>query len=225
MIRRHTDYMFEHYERAHDTEHIFPLPFDTESDPELIYISENGLKAVLGFLVPDNSPEDPFDGDEGEFYQFNSRYNHDISRPDYGDFKRIIRANPGRVFTVCTAGDGYAVDEGPFTVADTKGSNGSISDQAIDYAAGYYIAPEDATDPAAYAKAVLGTYSDYCNGNVYGVVVWIYERSSIDDSWGEPDRENECWGYYGSDDYTAEELNRVFEYAIHGNDPARHGGY
>lgn len=226
-LKHYTSHFFEHYEREHDTEHSFPLPFDPQGDPEHIYISANGLRAVLAFLVPDDSPEDPFSWDEGEFYQFDCSYKHHTPRPDIEDFKRIIRENPGRVVTVCSCGDGFKVDAGPFTVADTRNRRTqpqcprwtSPAEEALDDAAGYYIAPADATDSAEYAAGALRTYSQWCNGEVYGICVWIYERASIADDWELTDRDAECWGYYGRDGYTAEELLSQFNYAVSHNNP------
>jgi len=224
-VKKHTTHTLEYYERAHDQEHAFPLPFDPEGDPEHVYIAENGLKAVLAFLVTDSDSNDPFDGDEGDFYQFDQSYIHDTSRPEIDEFKRIIRQHPGRVFTHDGTRDNHGpgttachITAGPFAVKDTKGEN-SPAEQALDRAQGYYIVPEDVTDPLEYAKGALKTYSQWCNGEVYGVCIWTYERASIDDEWSEPERE-ECWGYYGYDGYTREELDSQMIYAVTKGDPS-----
>lgn len=206
------------YETAENT---FPLPFNPEGDPQHVFESENGLRVVLAFLVPDCDGQDPFDSwdGQGEFYQFDRSYKHDTPQPDADEFKRIIRANPGRVFTVCTCGDGYQIDEGPFTIKDTKGKD--CKAEEVENAAGYYIADEQATgDTRADADSCLKTYSQWCEGEVYGICVWSYERKSIADEWDEPERD-ECWGCYGHDGYTAEELESQFKYAAYGNDPCR----
>jgi len=205
-LRKHTNYSLE------IDDNTFPLPFDPEGDPQHVYIAPDGLTAVLAFLVRDDSPEDPFDGDEGEFYQFNSRSIHYEERPDIDKFKRLIRANPCRVFTHDGTDNCHGpgttrckITAGPFTVADTKGTD-SPAEQALDNAYGYYIAPDDVTDPTSYARSTLETYSQWCNGEVYGCIVWTYTRDSIAEQWGEPDRDRECWGYYGYDGYTADNL-------------------
>lgn len=208
-LRRHTTYTFEL------DDHVFSLPFDPEGEPEWYQISTDGTRAALAFLVPDNSPADPFEKfDEGIFYQFDRSRCHDCSRPDPDEFKRIIRANPGRVVTVCTRGEGFTVDAGPFTVADTKGDP-SAACKAIDNADGYYIAPSDVTDAASYATSALSQYTAWCEGDVYGVIVWTYTRAGIDEPWGEPDRDQEVWGYYGCD-YAREELRSAFATATEG---------
>lgn len=206
-LRKHIDYTLE------IDDEVFPLPFDTEGGPEHIYIAANGLKAVLAFLVRDDSPADPFEEfDEGEFYQFDRSYKHDTSRPDIEEFKCIIRENPGRVVTVDRRGAGYCAGV-LLTPKDCRGDKrtgeNSRAEKALDDADGYYIVPEDATDPLQYAEGSIETYSQWCEGDVYGVVVWTYTRDSIADSWEDPER-YECWGYYGYDGYTAEELESIF---------------
>lgn len=227
-IRHHTAYTLDYYERDHDTDHMFPLPFDPEGDPQHIYIAPNGLKAVLAFLVRDDSPADPFEEhDEGEFYQFNSCMIHDTSRPEIDDFKRIVRANPGRVVTVASCSDGYRAGTliTPAMCRNINSKSGrpvtSPAERELDSADGYYIVPEDATDPLQYATGSIEIYSQWCQGDVYGVVVWTYTRESIADDWTDDPERNECWRYYGSDGYTAYELLSQFRYAIAGNDPSQ----
>jgi hypothetical protein len=202
-IKRHTTYT------AEVDGHELEIPFEFCEGSEVLKISADGQQARLGVLVQDDSPADPFEEyDDGDFFQFNRRRIHDCSRPDTDDFRRLIRQYPGRVFTIDTAGEGYRIAAGPFTVADTKGRQ-SVSDSAIEDADGYYIVPEDATDKASYAKGALEQYSAFCEGDVYGVCVWEYTLQE-DGSWSEPDRENECWGYYGRQ-YAEEQLKSEVE--------------
>lgn len=193
------------------------LPFNPESDPEFSWSSEDGKTQIHAFLVQDSDCEDPFDGDEGEFYQFDSSYIHHAPRPELDDFRKIIRANPGRVFTTSWAGDCHGpgttrvyVNDGPFSVNDTKEKKqGDYLERCLDCAGGYYIVPEDATDPAKYAAGVLESYSSWCNGEVYGVAVWVW----IDGEFQEDSRDSECWGFIGYD-YAKEELEAVFNSTV-----------
>ncbi len=206
----------------------FPLPFTGEFCQERLHVTADGLTAILGMLCTDDDPRDPFEEyDEGEFFQFNNRYTHHTPRPEIDEFKRIIRANPGRV--VCHSGTGDVHGPGttycrptsaPLTIADTKGirnqhGNHSAAERALDNSDGYYIVPEDATDPAAYAKSVLETYSAYCNGEVYGVMVWTYHRPTVDEEWNldEESRDSECWGFSPAD-YAKEQLDEQFNAAV-----------
>lgn len=207
--------------------HTLPLPFTGEFYREHLHVSADGLTAVLGVLCQDDDPEDPFNGDEGEFYQFNHRSIHYTERPDVDKFKRIIRANPGRVFTHdgtenCHGPGTVAchVTAGPFTVADTKGSTPRTdpceAEHALDHSAGYYIVPEDVTDPARYAAGALQSYSSWCNGEVYAVCVWTYHRETDGDDWQlDKDSRQECWGFIGSK-YAEEELDSQFTAATQG---------
>ena len=210
-IKKYSTYTYEH-----DGE-TFPLPFDPEGGPEKVYVAENGLKAILAFLVRDDSPADPFEEfDEGDFYQFNNRYKHYTPRPDIEEFKRIVRDNPGRVVTVDSYGDGYRAGElvtSKMSRGDKRTGENSKAEKLLDYSDGYYISPEDATDYYQYAKGSIETYSSWCEGDVYGVIIWEYKRDSIAKSWEDPDR-NECWGYYGyayAGQVLAEEFKNYFD--------------
>jgi hypothetical protein len=222
-----------------DTYGSFPLPFSGKFCSEELAVSEDGRRAVLGVLCQDDFPQDPIENyDEGEFVQFNSRYIHSGDRPEIDAWKRIIRENPGRVFTICTAGAGYAIDAGPFSVKDTKDiktciaggkpykwliSNGP-AESALDESDGYYVCPADVTDPAAYAAGVLESYTAFCNGDVYGVCIWQFTREPVSygldglpdtdefTDWELTDRDQECWGYLGSK-YAEEELASQFKTA------------
>ena len=209
-MRMRADYTLEYYEREFDTDHEFSLPFDTEGTPD-VWIAPNGLKAVLACLMHDDSPSDPFEEfDEGEFFQFDHGRAHDTSRPDLEEWKRIIRANPGRVVTVesCNYGFSAGVLALPSHCRSKGNPENCPADAMRESMAGYYIAPEDVTDPLKYAEAFIEQYSAYCEGEVFGVVVWTYRRDSIADGWGDPERD-ECWSYYGAD-YAGEELKEQF---------------
>ena len=56
-----------------------------------------------------------------------------------------------------------------------------------------------------YCKGVLEEYNDWRNGNVYGVVCYVIDRST-----GRiiKDEEDECWGYLGQS-YAEEELDAL----------------
>lgn len=226
-IKKHTTYTWE----SPDGE-ILPIPFEFSQDgSELFRMSDDGLSCILGVLDQDQDPEDPFDGDEGEFYQFNRHYYHCTAHPDIEDWKRIVRANPGRVFTHDGTGDCH----GPGTTycrvdsivmprdcrGDKRTGENSRAEELLDEAGGYYIVPEDATDPRSYADSALETYSQWCNGDVYGVCIWSYTRDFAEydldgngvpgefTDWEEPERE-ECWGFFGYD-YAEKELQEQFD--------------
>jgi hypothetical protein len=229
-VRTHREYTLE------IDEETFPIPFNDETGAmentaELI-ISQDGLRAVVGCLCADDSPEDPFEmWDEGEFFQFSNRYIHHTPRPDIEEFKRIVRQNPGRVFLL----DIYDYGSGgtsikvrsALTPQDTRGDKhtgeNSKAEQELDDADGYYICPSDVTDPQKYAEGALKAYESWCNGDVYGVCLWFFERDYCNfdlngtgiaadglTNWEliEDERE-EVWGYYGDD--AKQELKSALE--------------
>jgi len=197
-IKSHTYHYYE------DGEESFPIPFAMDEDSVLLHVK--GDKAILGCLDRDECPSDPLvEFDVGEFYQFDSDYIHSQSRPDVDEFKRIVRANPGRVVLIYSRYQGYSADDTALTVKDTK--TDKITE--IEDAAGYYIAPEDVTDPAKYAKGVMNEYSAWCEGDVWGVCIWTY--SKVDGEWElDEDGRDECWGFYGLG-YAQEELRNSFK--------------
>lgn len=179
---------------------VFPIPFPFEEGTEQLKIEGN--KATLGVLVRDEDPGDPFvEWEEGEFYQFDPHYIHNVERPDLEGFKRIVRAHPGRVVLVYSRGDGYFADKVALDVCHTK--NVRVIHQCkecyveeIENADGYYIAPDDVTDAARYAKGSIAEYSAFCTSDVWGVCIWHYVREG--EEWElQEDERDECWGYYG----------------------------
>jgi hypothetical protein len=79
-------------------------------------------------------------------------------------------------------------------------------DRGWDVAPGVAVltVPDDVPDPEAFARAVLEEYTDWCNGDVYGVVEQTYHFDQrAEDSDGEPIGEWEsvkddaCWGFIG----------------------------
>lgn len=87
----------------------------------------------------------------------------------------------------------------------------SIAATCLEEIDGYYICPEDATNPTDYAKSAIEQYTQFCQGEVYGVCVWTYTRSTTDAAWElDEDDRDECWGFYG-DEYAAQSLKEAFD--------------
>lgn len=186
-MRKETKYYHE-LEDGREVE----LPFDIEgADIEEVQTAD---KILLGCIVRDLDPGDPLqEFDEGTLVQFNRSYKHNGPRPDVEDFQDIIRENKGRVFYVGNMRNGYSVGQ----LATIKNS------EDIEDAAGYYIAPEDlkpGKQAANYANGAMEQYTAWCEGDVWGVCVWEYDKATL--ALLERD---ECWGYYGSD-YAEQEL-------------------
>jgi hypothetical protein len=196
-MKAHTTYTHD-IEIGDDTITLdIPFPFEEGTE---VY-QQAGDKIILSALCLDDCPSDPLEEwEEGEFYQFASRRKHYTRRPEVEDFKRTIRANPGRVVLIYSRGDGYFTDDKALIVADTKGETCYACE--VENADGYYIAPEDVTDPASYAKGAIETYSAWCTGDVWGILTWTFdlEGNLVGD-----DARNECWGFYGCR-YALEEM-------------------
>jgi len=197
-------YTYHYYEDKDGNS--FPIPFEMDDYSILLHIQ--GDKAILGCLAHDEYPDDPIDNfDEGGFHQFNDHYVHSTPRPDVDEFKRIVRSNPGRVVLIHerSGGQGYFADDTALGIHDTK----TDAILEIENADGYYIAPDDVTDPAKYAKGVMEEYSAWCEGDVWGICIWQYTKEG--DEW-ELDEESrdECWGFFGRK-YAEEELDMLFK--------------
>jgi hypothetical protein len=56
------------------------------------------------------------------------------------------------------------------------------------------------------------TNPKWCNGEVYGVMVWVFTRETVEDAWelDEESRDSECWGYIGGT-YAEETLKEQFD--------------
>ena len=168
------------------------LPFDIEGAD--ITEVQTADKIILGCIVRDLDPGDPLEEfDEGTLVQFDRLLIHDGERPNIETFQSIIRRNKGRVFYVDSMRDNYSISH----LATIKNSGD------IEGAAGYYIAPEDlkpGKQAANYADGAMEQYTAWCEGDVWGVCVWEYDKATL--ALLERD---ECWGYYGSD-YAEQEL-------------------
>lgn len=220
-IKKRTSYSWE----SPDGETL-PIPFEFMDGSELFKVSEDKLSAVLGVLDQDQDAQNPVeDWDNGELIIFD----RGTYRPDIETWKQLIRANAGFIVPVTYkdyGSSGSCVSCGQIlTVKDTKGDKrtgeNSNAEQVLDDMDGYYIVPEDATDPQKYADSTMETLEQYYNGEVYGVCVWTYTRDfaeyDIDGQgipgeytdWEDPERE-ECWGFYGYD-YAEKELQEQFD--------------
>ena len=223
MIKTHTSYTWT----TPDGEEL-EVPWEFLPDSELYKISEDGLSCVLGSLTQDDSPLNPVeDWDNGELVIFDRK----SDRPGLESWKRIVRANSGRVMSI--AHNDYnstAHVRDCLTSKDCRGAD-SLAENELESMDGYYIVPKDVPEPQSYAEGVMETLTQYYQGDVYGVCVWTYTRTYAawdingDDipgeytAWSEPDRERECWGFYGYK-YAETELQGQFDLTDFPKQPA-----
>lgn len=153
-------------------------------------ISEDGNTLVY---ASDQDADDDYDGfgDDTEVYfiQFNNHFIHHNDDPEsfsetYGDSHVIFPVNYSE-HGLCQWSLGVAEkdwDTVPF--------------------AGLIAIPNDFADPEEAAKAFLEEYTDWCNGEIYGIIAMHRQE---DGSWIEGDS---CWGYIG-DEHTKESMKEM----------------
>lgn len=207
MIKRHIS-----YEIAHDGD-SFEVQFEPVDGSEIVSI--NGDEATVGYLSPSEWDQGYYfdEYDEGEFHNIGDRRSVKYQPMDQDDIIRLVRKNPGRVFwinkyehsLVCYYRTGGAIENinrhgrtrlaGPNT--EPADRRMLIPDQQWDVSAGValYVAPDDCPDPAAYCDTVMNTYTDWCNGSIYGVVTQKFTRNA-EGEW-ESGESDECWGFIG----------------------------
>jgi len=218
-LKHYTQHTFE------ISDYVLPIPWEFIDGSELFKISDDGMSCVLGSLTQDDSPSDPIKAwDNGELVIFGRDGNR---RPDIESWKRLIRSNAGFIAPVDYSGYGSRTSCGQvLTAKDTKGDKrtgeNSNAERVLDSMDGYYTIPDDATDPQGYANNTMEMLEQYYNGDVYGVCVWTYTRDYAEydlngagvpgefTAWEEPDRDQECWGFYGYE-YAAQELQEQFD--------------
>jgi len=219
--RRYTTYEWETPDGS-----MLEVPWEFCEDSELFKVSDDGRSCVLGTLTQDVDAQNPVEEwDNGELVIFG---NNREQRPDIETFKRLVREHPGHIVPVDYSGGSYTWIRcgNLLTAADCRGDkrtgDNSHAEQVLDDMDGYYIIPEDATSPQSYADGNMETLQQYYDGDVYGVCVWSYTRdfAAYDlhgvevpgeyTDWSEACRDQECWGFFGSD-YAEQELKEQFD--------------
>lgn len=149
-----------------------------------LFIEKVEDQIAVGYLVVDEYPgiTDYFsDYENGEFHEFRSR----------DEMEKIIEeleVEKKNYFLV----DKYEHGLVHYSVANTS----NYPDRRWDVSCcAIFVVPEDVSKERAvdYANAVLQEYTDWCNGQVFGVCLDIFNKTGnkVDD--------NACWGYIGYD--------------------------
>ena len=173
---------------VHDKQE-FEVPFEPIEDSEKVTIT--GDKARVSFLAQDDATGWYFDdNDQGRYINFDPRCRGE--RLDQEQAKELIEANPDRAFRI----DKY---EHSGCVYYRQGSSveASIPDKRWDVSTGaaLYIVPDDAPDPEKYCDAVMKEFTDWCNGEIYGIYHVNYTK--VGDSWKQEGDDEACWAYIG----------------------------
>lgn len=191
-----------------DLEEKYEIEFDllTHDKNDNVYaveVAETENLIIVGCLKVDQDPVNFFEDDEGSgtFKEFRSVDERD-------EFLTTLKKSS--LFYLV---DKYAHGNVHYSVSNTK----NYPDQRWDVAHGcavyipsdyiqeeYKKAKKKMTVAEAKAKfledanSTLNSYSDYCNGEVYGYSVVTYDKK------GQVIEENECWGYIGYDNANKE---------------------
>lgn len=208
-INQAQDYLQEKYETTN-------APFDLSEHGvvhDSVSVVEVGESIVVSCLKHDEAPMDYFENDDGagEFFQFRSVDSRDDKVSELKKDKKLF----------------YLVDKYEhgivhFSISGTQ----SYPDQRWDVAQGCAIfvpcdyiqqeykklAKKTNKEEAklhfvADSNSVLDNYSDWCNGEVYGYSVTVFNTK------GEELENDECWGFIGYQ-YAEAEKKSVAEHYI-----------
>jgi len=165
-------------------------------DTDRVYVgpTKDG-KTTVSWLSLDNgySGYDPIEDDEGVIFDSFRWGDPDRFEGDFEAVQAYLAADTEHRFLVECYQHGlvaYAL----------KGSDEAnrFPDRMFDVGvAGILTVPDDVTDPRRYAEGVLQAYTDYCNGNAYGV-------SYVEIVNGVPGEVESCWGFLGDDNAEGE---------------------
>lgn len=107
----------------------------------------------------------------------------------------------------------HLVWEGEILVPLVKGRNGLV--QAFMRHIGWFYLDEIREAAVKYATSVCSEMEAWASGDVYGVVVETYDKTTLD-----PEDYDACWGFIGLD-YAKSELKSRLEYAINQIDKSK----
>lgn len=175
----------------------FEVPFEPVEDTEKVTIT--GDKARVSFLSQDEANGWYFDEDDsGRYINFDPRCRGERMDPE--QVKELIKANPGRAFRI----NKYQ-HSGCVYYRQGSSVEASIPDKRWDVSSGValFIVPDDAPDPKKYCDAVMKEFTDWCNGEIYGICRVNYIK--VDDTWKQVGDDEACWGYIGRE-YVEQEL-------------------
>jgi len=171
--------------------HEFETTFKAIEGTEKVTIA--GDKAVVAYLADDSAQSGWYfdENDQGTFLNLDSRCRGAISRKAA---QEALKANPDRAFVI----NKYEHGQVRYYRQINHEVSATIPDQQWDVSHGcaVYIAPDDVPNPGAYCDSVMEEFTNWCNGEVYGVCSAVYTKSG--DTWIE-ETSDECWGFIGGD--------------------------
>jgi hypothetical protein len=213
--RTRTSYYIVHEDHEIEVQH---QPLD--GTEKVTIIGEGpGAQAVVSYLADDSDGTGGWyfdENEQGEFINFDPRCRDGKHKRSEEEIKELVEKSEGRVFRINKYEHGLVRY---YREGDAKTSAG-VPDQQWDVSHGcaLYIAPEDCPDPAKYCDSVMEEFTDWCNGNIYGVCheffLKVVQPDGEDFEWVENEEQEAeaCWGFIGQDNAT-QVLNE--EHAAH----------
>ena len=204
-VKTRTSYYIEH------DGHEFETPMQPIEGTEKVTIIGEGLsaQAVVSYLSQDDVQGWYFDeNDQGTFINNDPRCRGE--RKSQEEILELKAAHPDRFFVIHK----YEHGQCRYYRADDARTSATIPDQQWDvsHGAAFYIAPDDCPNPAEYCDSVMKEFTDWCNGEVYGVCHATYtfknttghkalptQNSADEGEWELKEDSEECWGYIGGD--------------------------
>ena len=170
--------------------------FETTHEPiegsEKITIKEN--KALVSYLVSDAAQCSWYFHDY-ECGRFITRDGRSLGeRLGDEEINELFLAHPGRVFLINKYEHGLCRY---YRQGDAQ-TSASVPDQRWDVAHGsaVFVVPDDVPEPEKYCDSIMKNFTDWCNGDIYGV---CHETYDLTEGKWVPDTEDSCWGYIGSE--------------------------
>lgn len=186
----------------------FPYPLSLNLDIDDVLFRKVDSLLVVGYIDLDSDPEwDRWGEDMGGLLEiFTSEHDRD-------NFAEEVFADKKQCFIV----DNYSHGNNHFSIQNTRW----YPDRRWDVAPrGIFVPPDDmqkqyhkrkyavGCDKARFelvgpSNSILDEYSKYCNGEVYGAIVFFNGREDLE--------EDSCWGYIGYE-HALSSLEESFEY-------------
>ena len=192
-------------------EEEFGITIDLDSSPndmdfELIE-TENSF--IVGYLAHDSSPQDFFENDDGAgtFVEFSSVGERDKKMAELNKTKKLFylvdKYDHSQVHYSISETSNY-----PYKQWDVTPGK-AVFIPCDDIQSQYKKMKKEQGEAIAFkefikdSNSVLDEYSKWCNGEVYGYQVMLFDKK------GTQVNEDSCWGYIGTDSANQEKISTM----------------
>lgn len=198
-VRTETTYYIEHEGQEFETQ-FKPIDYS-----ESWKITVAGNRALVSYLSQDDDANGWYfdENDQGRFISFDPRCMGE--RLGKEEARELMAEHAGRAFVIHKYEHGLCCYYRPGSKVEA-----GIPDKRWDvsHGAALFIVPDDVPEPEKYCDSVMEEFTNWCNGEIYGICHATYNKCSKDGEeweWVE-DQTDECWGYIGSE-YADKELD------------------